>query len=208
MRTLGVVPLIYYCQLRSQPDTLIHSDISGWRFNTVLSLTTAVNIMPWVYSCRHFCRGITRIPKTASLLTFRHDEYEVHPFGPEVGDPYFIIITKSDTDGNESRLLTLGGPNHYKRQIFQRREESLSVFHKLQLVKDENLTSSDWMMIQAFYRFWPGRRYGPKQLRSRLSSHVFIPLYNAGLSPSSAVFRSAILVLMSNREIVAKAAHI
>ena len=54
------------------------------------------------------------------------------------------------------------------------------------------------MLIQAFYTLWPGRRCGPKQFRSRLSSHMFVPLYNAGLSHSSALFRSSILVLMSN----------
>jgi len=138
---LGVVPLIYHT---------IHSDLSGWRFNTVLSLTTAVNIMLWVYSCRHFCWGVTRIlyPKTASLHMFLHHEYEGHQ---EVGGPNFIIFTKSDTDGNESGLLTLG-PNRYIAS--EQRDESLySVFHKPQLVMDKNLTSSDWMMIKTFYTF-------------------------------------------------------
>jgi hypothetical protein len=63
---------------------------------------------------------------------------------------------------------------------------------------DEELSSSDWRRIEAFYGLWPMRRCGPKQFCSGLSAHVFVPLYNAGLSPeSSALFRSAILVLMS-----------
>ena len=79
----------------------------------------------------------------------------------------------------------------------EQRESLHSIFQKPQLLIDENLTSSDWMRIQTFYTLWPGRRCGPLQFRSRLSSHVFVPLYNASLSHSSALFRSAILVLMS-----------
>lgn len=61
---------------------------------------------------------------------------------------------------------------------------------------DENFTSSDWMRIQNFHKLWPGRRCSPTQFRIQLSSQVFVPLYDAKFSQSSALFRSAILVLM------------
>ena len=85
-----------------------------------------------------------------------------------------------------------GGMRQYRNKSL------ILVFSIPQLLSDEILTSSERMKIQMFYTLWPSNCCGPQQFCSRLLPRVNVPVYNAGLSPSSALFRSAIVVLMSN----------